>query len=85
MRGAAGSNDDADLPSEFACLLAGIKHGHLNFIWRSGWPMFDRALHDALDLGPDDQIVGFLYLGTPTIVPKPASHELAADDLVRRL
>jgi nitroreductase len=34
-------------------------------LWRSGWPMFDRHLHAALDLAPEDQIVGFLYLGTP--------------------
>ena len=27
--------------------------------------MFDRNLHAALDLTNDDQIVGFLYLGTP--------------------
>lgn len=67
-----------------AMQMAAVAQG-FSGLWRSGWPMFDRALHDALDLGPDDQIVGFLYLGTPTIVPKPASHELAADDLVRRL
>jgi nitroreductase len=41
-------------------------------IWRSGWPMFDRGLHEALGLGPDDQIVGFLYLGTPVTIPSPA-------------
>jgi hypothetical protein len=31
--------------------------------------MFDRGLHDALSLGPDDQIVGFLCLGTAVIAP----------------
>lgn len=41
-------------------------------IWRSGWPMFDRGLHEALGLGPDDQIVGFLYLGTAVTTPSPA-------------
>ncbi|OIQ94526.1 putative NAD(P)H nitroreductase YdjA [mine drainage metagenome] len=40
-------------------------------IWRSGWPMFDRGLHQALGLDNDDQIVGFLYLGTPTALPAP--------------
>jgi nitroreductase len=34
-------------------------------IWRSGWPMFDRRLHASLGLSERDQIVGFLYLGTP--------------------
>lgn len=38
-------------------------------LWRSGWPMFDRGLHAALGLGEDDQIVGFLYLGTPRQPP----------------
>ena len=42
-------------------------------IWRSGWPMFDRGLHGALGLGPNDQIVGFLYLGTPIRTPGPAA------------
>ncbi len=40
-------------------------------IWRSGWPMFDRNLHHALNLTDADQIVGFLYLGTPTTPPDP--------------
>lgn len=34
-------------------------------IWRSGPFMFDRHLHRALGLAEQDQIVGFLYLGTP--------------------
>ncbi len=34
-------------------------------IWRSGWFIFDRGLHQALGLSDEDQIVGFLYLGTP--------------------
>lgn len=34
-------------------------------IWRSGPLMFSRALHDSLGLSERDQIVGFLYLGTP--------------------
>ena len=37
----------------------------LGGIWRSGWFMFDRGLHHALGLGEGEQIVGFLYLGTP--------------------
>lgn len=41
-------------------------------LWRSGWPMFDRNLHVALGLGDEDQIVGFLYLGTPAGPPPPA-------------
>lgn len=42
-------------------------------IWRSGWPMFDKNLHKLLELGDEDQIVGFLYLGTPVEQPEPAA------------
>lgn len=35
-------------------------------IWRSGWLMHDRGLHRELGLSDTEQIVGFLYLGTPT-------------------
>ncbi|MBI5132676.1 MAG: NAD(P)H nitroreductase [Rhodopseudomonas palustris] len=38
-------------------------------IWRSGWAMFDRTLHAELNLAERDQIVGFLYLGTPVTSP----------------
>ncbi len=38
-------------------------------LWRSGWAMADRGVHTALGLTPDDQIVGFLYLGTPSRPP----------------
>ncbi len=37
-----------------------------NGIWRSGWLMQSRELHQLLELQDTDQIVGFLYLGTPT-------------------
>ncbi|AFU98021.1 nitroreductase family protein [Simiduia agarivorans] len=33
--------------------------------WRTGDLAFSRPLHKALGLAEDDQIVGFLYLGTP--------------------
>lgn len=34
-------------------------------IWRSGWMMYDRGFHRELGLADSEQIVGFLYLGTP--------------------
>ncbi|THF62752.1 nitroreductase family protein [Pseudothauera rhizosphaerae] len=34
-------------------------------IWRSGWWMYDRGFHRELGLAEEEQIVGFLYLGTP--------------------
>lgn len=54
-------------------------------IWRSGWPMFNRPLHDLLGLAGDDQIVGFLYLGTPTKAPTPLGTPAQPADFVRRL
>ncbi|WP_375058560.1 NAD(P)H nitroreductase [Zobellella sp. DQSA1] len=38
-----------------------------NGIWRSGWFIFDRSIHSRLGLGEQDQLVGFLYLGTPLV------------------
>ena len=37
-----------------------------NGVWRSGWPMYNRHLHQRLGLSQQEQIVGFLYLGTNT-------------------
>ncbi|NHI01493.1 NAD(P)H nitroreductase [Oceanimonas sp. MB9] len=36
-------------------------------IWRTGWFAFDRGVHRDLGLESQDQIVGFLYLGTPEV------------------
>lgn len=38
-----------------------------NGIWRTGWFAFDRGVHQSLGLNEQDQIVGFLYLGTPEV------------------
>jgi nitroreductase len=54
-----------------AMQMAAVAQG-FSGVWRSGWPMFDRHLHDALGLGPDDGIIGFLYLGTAIETPEPA-------------
>lgn len=37
-------------------------------IWRSGALMFHAEMREGLGLNQDDQIVGFLYLGTPKII-----------------
>ena len=54
-------------------------------IWRSGWPLFDRGLHTALDLAAEDQIVGFLYLGTPSRAPSGPLPALDVKDCTRWL
>lgn len=66
-----------------AMQMAAVAQG-FGGIWRSGWPMFDRGLHAALDLGAEDQIVGFLYLGTPKSAPAGAS-AVESGDVVRWL
>jgi len=47
-------------------------------LWRSGWLMYDRGFHRELGLGEDEQIVGFLYLGTPQHAEE-TTHEAVPD------
>lgn len=51
-------------------------------IWRSGALMFERSLHKALGLNDNQELVGFLYLGSPK-VSKPVP-ELNPDDFLTR-
>lgn len=67
-----------------AMQMAAVAQG-FGGVWRSGWPMFDRGLHDALDLGEGDQIVGFLYLGTPFQAPTGPIPAVDANDFSRWL
>jgi nitroreductase len=39
----------------------------LGAIWRTGSFAFDARVNEALGLEPGDQIVGFLYVGTPAV------------------
>ena len=61
-----------------AMQMAAVAQG-FGGIWRSGWPMTDRGLHEALGFGPQDQMVGFLYLGTPVRPPEPLAEAPALD------
>jgi len=54
-------------------------------VWRSGWPMAERELHLGLGLRPQDQIVGFLYLGTPAGPAHPLPEPPDLGDYVRQL
>ncbi len=40
-------------------------------IWRTGSYAFDDYVRESLSLNEDDEIVGFLYLGTPVTKPMP--------------
>ncbi len=67
-----------------AMQMAAVAQG-FGGIWRSGWPMFDRSLHDGLELAPDDQIVGFLYLGTPADAPGEQAPPVDPENFIRWL
>lgn len=47
-------------------------------MWRTGAPSYDPAVKAALGLRPSDQIVGIVYVGTPTGVPVEAPRPDAA-------
>ena len=49
--------------------MAAVAQGYQGF-WRSGSWMFDSHVRNAFNLKEQDEIVGFLYLGTPTCSPK---------------
>lgn len=52
-----------------AILLAAEASGYAG-IWRTGDPAFDRNVMDALGLADNEEIIGFLYLGTREGRPK---------------
>lgn len=49
-----------------AMQMAAVAQGY-NGIWRSGALTDSPVVREGLDCGPDDKIVGFLYLGTPQL------------------
>lgn len=46
-------------------------------IWRSGSMMFTPEMHQGLSLSETDQIVGFIYLGTPKVAKSLPAHKVA--------
>lgn len=40
-------------------------------VWKTGAPAYDASVKEALGLEAADEIAGFLYIGTPKILPKP--------------
>jgi nitroreductase len=56
----------------------------LGGIWRTGSLAFNTQLHHDLGLGEHDQIIGFLYLGTPA-VKAPTKPTKSAENFVRYL
>jgi nitroreductase len=40
-------------------------------MWKTGDPAYDKGVKEALGLRATDEVVGFLYIGTPKSMPKP--------------
>ena len=55
----------------------------LGAVWRTGNPAYSPALKTRLGLQPEDAIVGFLYLGTPTGEAKPIPNLDPADFVIQ--
>jgi nitroreductase len=51
-------------------------------IWRTGAPAFHTGVKEALGFNARDEIVGFLYIGTPTIADRPVP-ENSVEDYVK--
>ena len=65
-----------------ALLLAAEAEGFAG-IWRSGWPCFDPLVQQELGLAATDELVGFIYLGTPVGRRKPLPTYLVEDYVER--
>ena len=56
----------------------------LGGMWRSGDPIFDPAVREALGFAADQQMVGFLYIGYPAVEMPPPTRPGAEDRTVWR-
>lgn len=61
--------EDAAAAAAQNILLAATALG-FGSMWRTGEPAYDPVVKGALGLGPDDAIVGFIYLGTSPREPE---------------
>jgi nitroreductase len=52
-------------------------------MWRTGAPAYDSRVKEGLQLRVADAIIGFIYIGTPAVVP-PESSRPGLDDVVTR-
>ena len=51
--------------------------------WLTGWVAFDRAALDALGLGPDEKMAGFVHIGRPRKPPEERDRPKLADIVSR--
>ena len=45
---------------------------HLGAVWRTGWVVSHPMVREAFDLTESEQIIAMIYIGTPSVTPKPA-------------
>ncbi|MET0386499.1 MAG: nitroreductase family protein [Polyangiales bacterium] len=64
---------DQQLSAASTVLMMQLAARALGFggVWRSGWFMHSAEFHRELALAEGEQIVGFLYLGTPMVQERP--------------
>lgn len=51
-------------------VLVALHASGFGAMWKTGEPAYDAGVKAELGLGADDQIVGFIYVGTPAGAPK---------------
>jgi len=67
-----------------AQLMMAAAHAQgMGAVWRTGSLAYDKRVHAGLGLEASDQIIGFLYMGTPKGDAKPFA-ELKIEEFVRR-
>jgi nitroreductase len=66
-----------------AMQMAAVAQGFSGF-WRSGKWAYHSVVREAFGLSEEDQIVGFLYLGTPSVT-MPDAHARTLSDFVEYL
>lgn len=72
---------DAAVAAAQNMLIAATALGY-GSMWRTGDPAYDESVKAALSLTADDDVVGFLYIGTPTEAARKAPNEPDLTDIV---
>ena len=64
-------------------ILLGLHANGYAGMWRTGAPAYDPVVKEALGLRAADHIVGFVYVGTPTVEAPEIERPKTADHVVR--
>jgi len=62
----------------YAMVLAAFAQG-IGAVWRTGWVVEHPLIRQALKVEAQEQIIGMIYLGTPSVAPKPVPKIDSAD------